>query len=73
VNVQAAKPLAPQLYAPVVPGASSAYTDNSVTHNRFDVVVPPGMNQEEVIRLLNEAQARQERERRARARSAMTS
>lgn len=55
VNVQAAKPLAPQRYAPVVPGASSAYTDNSVTHNRFDVVVPLGMSQEEVIRLLNEA------------------
>lgn len=73
VNVQAAKPLAPQHYAPVVPGASSAYTDNSVTHNRFDIVVPPGMSQEDVIRLLNEAQARQERERRARARSAMTS
>jgi hypothetical protein len=73
VDVQAAKPLASQRYAPVVPGASSAYTDNSVTHNRFDVVVPPGMSQEEVIRLLNEAQARQERERRARARSAMTS
>lgn len=65
VNVQAAKPLAPQHYAPVVPGASSAYTDNSITHNQFDVFVPPGMSQEEVIRLLNEAQTRQERERRA--------
>lgn len=65
-------PLAPQRYAPVMRGASSAYTDNSVTHNKFDVVIPAGMSREETLQLLNEAQARQERERRARARSSMT-
>ncbi|WP_256813973.1 MULTISPECIES: phage tail tape measure protein [unclassified Serratia (in: enterobacteria)] len=71
-SVPPVAPLAPQRYAPVMRGASSAYTDNSVTHNKFDVVIPAGMSREETLQLLNEAQARQERERRARARSSMT-
>jgi TP901 family phage tail tape measure protein len=71
-SLPTSKPVIPPRYAPVVPGASSAYTDNSVTHNRYDVVVPAGMSREATLQLLNEAQARQERERRARARSAMT-
>lgn len=71
-SVPPVAPLAPQRYAPVMRGASSAYTDNSVTHNKFDVVIPAGMSREETLQLLNEAQARQERDRRARARSSMT-
>jgi len=35
-------------------------------------VIPAGMSREETLQLLNEAQTRQERERRARARSSMT-
>ncbi|GAA3588774.1 phage tail tape measure protein [Gibbsiella greigii] len=64
-------PLAPQRYTPVVPGASPSYADHSVTHNQFDVVIPPGLSREEAIQLFNEAQERQERDRRARARSTM--
>jgi hypothetical protein len=48
-------PLAPQRYAPVMRGASSAYTDNSVTHNKYDVVIPAGMSREETLQLLNES------------------
>lgn len=66
-----AQPLAPQRYTPVVPGASPSYADHSVTHNQFDVVIPPGLSREEAIQLFNEAQERQERDRRARARSTM--